>query len=143
MPATRDRWQPSRSTRSSPVRCHSGARVSPHRLFILIGVLLAIAITTSLHWGLHWAWAWSYLLAINLATAALYFHDKRSASSGWLRVPERVLHAFAFAGGTPAAYVSQRVLRHKTLKSQFRVWFFLIFVIQLLLIGAWWYWQRS
>jgi uncharacterized membrane protein YsdA (DUF1294 family) len=140
MPATRDRRRPQMSARPPTPRRRTSSRVSPHRLFLLVGVLLATSITVALHWGLHWSWLWAYLLAINLATAALYVHDKRSAAAGGLRVPERVLHGFAIAGGTPAAYVSQRLLRHKTLKTRFRVWFFLILVVQVFVIGAWWYW---
>src|SRR3954454_25013760 len=131
MPATRQRQRAERTARS-PARRRNGGGVSPHRLFLLIGFLLAALFTTGLRWGLHWAWIWAYLLAINLTTAVLYGYDKRAAIVGGLRVPERVLHGFAFAGGTPAAYLSQRIFRHKTIKSKFRIWFIAIFVMQVL-----------
>src|SRR5688572_3027165 len=98
MPATRDCRRLQTSARPPFPRRRTSSHVSPHRLFPLAGVLLATSITAALHWGLHWSWVWAYVLAINLATAALYVHDKRSATAGRLRVPERVLHVFAIAG---------------------------------------------
>ena len=78
---------------------------------------LAVALGTTVgHWGFHWAWLWSYLAAVNLVTLLLYGYDKRAAAYGGPRVPERVLHAAAIAGGTPAAYLGQRLFRHKTIK---------------------------
>jgi uncharacterized membrane protein YsdA (DUF1294 family) len=81
----------------------------------------------------------AYLVGINLATAAAYLYDKSVAASGaalW-RVPEAVLHLLALAGGTPAAFASQRVLRHKTRKEGFRVWFWVIVAVQVAALVGW------
>lgn len=63
------------------------------------------------------------LLSFNLVIVpALYWWDKRKARlERGLRIPEVVLHFFAFAGGAFSALASQRVLRHKTRKRQFAV----------------------
>lgn len=63
------------------------------------------------------------LLSLNLIVVpGLYWWDKRRArlDSGQ-RVPEIVLHTFAFAGGALAALVNMRLLRHKTRKRPFVV----------------------
>ena len=54
--------------------------------------------------------------------------------AGWLRVPERLLHFLAFAGGTPFALLAQQLLRHKTVKRSFRVVFWVVAVAQVVLI---------
>jgi uncharacterized membrane protein YsdA (DUF1294 family) len=80
-----------------------------------------------------------YLVGVNLATFGAYFYDKSVAASGsalW-RVPESALHLLALAGGTPAAFAGQRLLRHKTRKEGFRVWFWAIAAVQAAAIAAW------
>jgi len=81
-----------------------------------------------------------YVAGINLATMALYGCDKRAAVKNRLRVPENVLHAVALLGGSPAALLSQQMFRHKTVKTSFRISFWLIVVVQVALIAAaiWW-----
>jgi uncharacterized membrane protein YsdA (DUF1294 family) len=80
-----------------------------------------------------------YLCGINLATACAYLYDKFAAVRGYARIPERLLHVLAACGGTPAALVSQIVLRHKTVKRSFRMWFWAIFAAQLAVLAVWAY----
>ena len=81
-----------------------------------------------------------YLAGVNAATFLAYAYDTAGAGRQWPRVPERVLHALALAGGTPAALLGQYVLRHKTLKQPFRRTFLLIIAAQIALLGVWvWY----
>jgi uncharacterized membrane protein YsdA (DUF1294 family) len=86
----------------------------------------------------------SWLIAINVATAIAYAYDKTAAcrTPQWPRVPERALHTLAILGGTPAAFASQQILRHKTIKPSFRVWFWAIVVLQAAIIVAWIWWRR-
>ncbi len=63
------------------------------------------------------AWA---LLAINLLTFVAYGLDKRAATRGQRRTRERTLHLWSLAGGWPAAWCAQRVLRHKCAKASFQ-----------------------
>lgn len=93
-----------------------------------IGLLTLILIRSGLY---HGNGLLAYLLAINIATLGFYGYDKLIAGSGWIRVPELVLHSLALAGGSPAALLSQRLLRHKSLKPAFRIIFWLIVAGQL------------
>lgn len=118
-------------------------RCSPHRFFLLVGSLLTLLLVGFLHLALHVPRIWSYLLAVNVTTAALYAYDKRSATVGRLRVPERILHLWALLGGTPAAFASQRLLRHKILKGSFRTALWAILSVQGFVAAGWWYATRS
>jgi len=63
------------------------------------------------------------VLVMSLLTFGLYAWDKRQAGrSGW-RVPEKRLHVMSLLGGWPGALIGQRWLRHKSIKTRFRVVF--------------------
>jgi uncharacterized membrane protein YsdA (DUF1294 family) len=79
----------------------------------------------------------AYVLAINATTLLAYAYDKRIAGGNRQRVPERVLHALALFGGTPAALLGQLGFRHKTRKSAFRAGFWAIVFLQAAALGAW------
>jgi uncharacterized membrane protein YsdA (DUF1294 family) len=59
-------------------------------------------------------------------TLLLYWTDKRAAQSGAWRTPEILLHTCELLGGWPAAFLAQRVWRHKTIKLSYQVTFWLI-----------------
>jgi uncharacterized membrane protein YsdA (DUF1294 family) len=83
------------------------------------------------------------LAGVNLATILLYGYDKAIAGGQRTRVPENVLHLLALLGGSPAAFLSQSLFRHKTVKPSFRRMFWLILVVQLALLGGGiWWWTR-
>jgi uncharacterized membrane protein YsdA (DUF1294 family) len=77
-----------------------------------------------------------YLAGVNLATVVLYGYDKAVAGGTRTRVPERVLHLLAFAGGSPAALLSRHLFRHKTVKPGFRRVFWTIVVLQAAIVAA-------
>lgn len=109
----------------------------------MLGSLLAAALGVWLGLSFRLHWALAYLIAVNGATFILYGYDKLSARAGrgWMRVPERALHLFAFAGGTPLAFVAQRLFRHKTVKGRFRIAFQAIAIVQACVVAwALWYW---
>ena len=84
------------------------------------------------------AWQWAlvvYVAGVNLVTFAMYAWDKRAAVRNRRRVPERSLLTAALLGGSPAAFVAGRLMRHKTVKRSFRLRFALVVVIQLALLG--------
>ena len=124
-------------------RSRSGSRrASPYRLFALSALLAGSAVAVALHLAFGVNWLIAYLAGVNLATVLLYAYDKAAAGRGtWLRVPERVLHGAALAGGTPGALLAQAVLRHKTVKRSFRAWFVAICVVQVLALAAWGYYR--
>lgn len=59
-------------------------------------------------------------------TVLLYWADKRAAQSGRWRTPEILLHTCEVLGGWPAAFLAQRIWRHKTAKLGYQVTFWLI-----------------
>ncbi len=77
-----------------------------------------------------------HLLSVNVMTFAAYAYDKNAARRQKWRVPERTLHALALIGGTPSALLAQKWLRHKTRKSSFRAYSWLIFMLQLALLAV-------
>jgi uncharacterized membrane protein YsdA (DUF1294 family) len=81
----------------------------------------------------------AYLLSINLVTLGYYGYDKLISGRRMLRVPEKSLHTLAFAGGTPFAFLAQKLFRHKTVKRSFRTMFWILAAIQAAII-AWVLW---
>src|SRR5439155_5134595 len=81
----------------------------------------------------------AFLAAISLATFAAYLYDKSVAigRTRLYRVPETVLHVLALAGGTPAAFAGQKLLRHKSVKRPFRAWFWSIVLLQIAALSLW------
>ena len=75
-----------------------------------------------------------YLLAVNITTLFMYGYDKFIASTSLLRIPELILHSLAVAGGSPAALISQKLFRHKTIKQPFRLILWLIIILQLAVV---------
>jgi uncharacterized membrane protein YsdA (DUF1294 family) len=124
-------------------------RTSHHRrrasipVFFLTGASLAALVTVllALHFGVPWPI--SYLAGINASTFACYGYDKLASRRKYSRVPERTLHLLEFAGGTPGAYLAQRVFHHKTVKGRFRAVFGLIAAVQAgIILWALWYFRR-
>ena len=60
-----------------------------------------------------------WLAAINAATYVAFAADKRRAREHGRRISERTLLTLAMLGGSPAAFVAQQRLRHKTRKQPF------------------------
>jgi uncharacterized membrane protein YsdA (DUF1294 family) len=107
--------------------------------FLLAGAVLTAATAWLLVARLQFGALMAYLAGVNLTTLGAYFYDKSVAGSaaGLWRVPEAVLHLLALAGGTPAALAGQHLLRHKTRKTNFQLWFWAIVILQAVAIGAW------
>lgn len=77
-----------------------------------------------------------YLAAINGFAFLLYWYDKHAARRGARRVPEYVLLLTGFIGGTPAALMAQRLLRHKNRKAVFQFKFWALTLVQAALLVA-------
>jgi uncharacterized membrane protein YsdA (DUF1294 family) len=109
-------------------------------LALVLASLLAAAAWEQ--WSGRWTWIpWlaAWLLGVNLVTLGYYGFDKQQARGGGRRVPERVLHGLALAGGSLGAYAGMQLFRHKTVKGRFRLVFWLIVVAQVgLLIWIGW-----
>jgi uncharacterized membrane protein YsdA (DUF1294 family) len=107
----------------------------------LISLVLCLALTLTLFWlaGVqpHWYNLLAcWLIAVNVVAFFYYGYDKVRAKAGRTRVPEVVLHGLALVGGTIGAYVGMRVFHHKTIKGPFRLVFWTIAVLQLVLVAA-------
>lgn len=70
-----------------------------------------------------------YPAGISLLTFWLYFDDKRRAQNGGWRTPESTLHLCELLGGWPAAFIAQRVFRHKSAKGSYRFAFWAIVIL--------------
>jgi uncharacterized membrane protein YsdA (DUF1294 family) len=111
-------------------------RVSAYSLFGWCGGLLAGASAILLAGRFGVPPLAAYLVGVNIAALLLYGYDKRaSGRESATRVPELTLHAFALLGGSPLAFVGQRVFRHKTRKRSFQIVFWSIVAIQVALAG--------
>ncbi len=103
---------------------HGGSLTEP-QILLLVGLIILPGIALSRIPG-QWMYAGGYLVGINLFTFLFYFHDKKRArNKGW-RIPEARLHLLKLLGGWPAAFISQRILRHKTSKLSYQIIFWLI-----------------
>lgn len=77
------------------------------------------------------------LIAINFFTFTSFWLDKRQAQMGARRTPESTLLWMAFLGGTPGAYFSRRLFRHKTRKQPFSNNLHTIAFLQISAISGW------
>jgi uncharacterized membrane protein YsdA (DUF1294 family) len=106
-----------------------------------VALALTLTLTLVLMLLFHLEMRWERLLicwlaAINVVAFAYYGYDKLRAKVSRSRVPEMVLYGIALAGGTLGAYIGMQVFRHKTIKGSFRLVFWVIAVLQGLLILA-------
>lgn len=62
-------------------------------------------------------------LAASVVTFFAYAFDKAAAKAAGSRTSEATLHFFALAGGWPGALLAQQLLRHKSVKAEFRAAF--------------------
>ena len=96
--------------------------------------LLPIALFALLLLGLGAFWQLpKYWFAVyggaSLISFALYAWDKSAATHGAWRTPESTLHLWALVGGWPGALLAQRLIRHKSVKAEFRAVFWVTAVL--------------
>ncbi len=103
-------------------------------LMLAYAAALAAAVLTQALAG--WV-AWG-VLAVNFVTFLAYALDKQAARQGRWRVRERTLHLWSLAGGWPAAWWAQRLLRHKSSKAAFLRIYWLTVLLHTGATVAWW-----
>ena len=108
-------------------------------LILLAGLAAGVV---ALRWQTMVPWVIAYAIAISGITFGVYAYDKWAVGRSRSRIPERTLHVLALAGGSPAALISQQLFRHKTVKSSFRIRFWLIVAAQAAALSAWLYLNR-
>jgi uncharacterized membrane protein YsdA (DUF1294 family)/cold shock CspA family protein len=72
-----------------------------------------------------------FYLGICALTFLVYAMDKSAAQSGARRIREAHLHGLALIGGWPGAMLAQQLLRHKSVKQEFRAVFWATVVMNL------------
>lgn len=77
-----------------------------------------------------------YLVFINIVAAAVTVSDKKKALVHSWRVKESTLLIISALGGSLGMYITMKTIRHKTKKKKFMVGIPLIFILQVLIIGA-------
>ncbi len=83
------------------------------------------------------------LLAVNLLSFSLMAYDKRCARKGKWRVSEKALFISTACFGGLGGVLGMFLCRHKTKHWYFRVFFPLILVLQIGLLGAgYWFFLR-
>jgi uncharacterized membrane protein YsdA (DUF1294 family) len=95
---------------------------------------VAVVLTAIIWWYIVFDVVLSWLITITLVAFFTYGYDKAIAGSDRTRVPEKVLLALTFAGGTIGAFVGRALFRHKTMKVSFRAQFWLVVGAQLVLL---------
>ena len=75
-----------------------------------------------------------HIVSVNTFTFLLYAGDKYRAQNGGRRAPEYALFLCSVLGGSPAAALAQRLLRHKTIKTSFMWRYYVCVAIGNLLI---------
>jgi len=98
--------------------------------FVIAAVLALIinALLPSL--GLFWSW----IIGVSIASFGTYGYDKSIAGRGVMRVPEVVLHALTALGGSFVSFAGMQIFLHKTQKKSFQLVFWIIVVIQIIVI---------
>ncbi len=111
----------------------------PETLHGLLALMIAVTLGLALLYPFRQSLGWyhglaAWLMAINLTAFGYYGFDKAQARGSGPRVPEIVLHGLSLAGGSFGAYLAMRTFRHKTVKGNFRLAFWLIVALQVLLV---------
>ncbi|RIK24546.1 MAG: DUF1294 domain-containing protein [Chloroflexi bacterium] len=104
---------------------------------------LALAGALALWWILKWDAVLTWLISITIVTFIAYRYDKSIAGSDRFRVPERVLLLLALAGGTIGAITGMYLIgeHHKTSKRSFMLPFFIILIVQAIVVGIYFWWR--
>ena len=113
--------------------------ISPQAVFGIFGILGTGLMTFwGYYVGLHIVW--SYFLAINLVTFFFYGYDKNFSKTTYFRVPESILHGLGMCGGAPGGLMGQMLLRHKTMKTSFQIVYWVIVIVQMIVLSLFsWY----
>ncbi|WP_369802879.1 DUF1294 domain-containing protein [Sporosarcina sp. P20a] len=77
-----------------------------------------------------------YMVILSLWAFGAMGYDKRQAQKKKQRVPERNLWLLALLGGGVGAYFGMQFFHHKTRKTNFRIGFLLLMMIDIVLLLA-------
>src|SRR5262245_32625024 len=109
-------------------------------VFFTLGLSLMAAALAAISWSVlsgSWApgpWLLCWLAALNLTSFVAYGLDKWQARRGGWRIPELTLLLVSFIGGSIGAWAAMVAFRHKTVKGRFRILFWLLVALQVVLV---------
>lgn len=115
----------------------------PVRRFGVITFSIAIVLAALIWWTFSFDVVLAWMIGITLVTFITYGFDKAIAGSNRTRVPEKVLLALSFAGGTIGAFVGRSLFRHKTVKASFRAKLWLVVGFQVFLLFVYIVWVEA
>jgi uncharacterized membrane protein YsdA (DUF1294 family) len=115
----------------------------PVRSFVVVTFGVAIVMTIVIWRSFSIDVVLSWLIAFSLVSFLTYGYDKTIAGSDRIRVPEKVLLALTFAGGTIGTFVGSALFRHKTRKTSFRVQLWLVVGAQVIFVIVYVIWVGS
>jgi uncharacterized membrane protein YsdA (DUF1294 family) len=99
-----------------------------------LGIALLLTFLLALKTPIRFRPVIMWLIAINVTTFSFYGLDKTFARQQLrTRIPELTLQILALAGGTVGALAGMEIFRHKTVKGNFRMIFFLIMAFHIVL----------
>ncbi|TLU65300.1 DUF1294 domain-containing protein [Thalassotalea litorea] len=73
-------------------------------------------------------------LGLSVFTYLMYGWDKHKAQHGGWRTSESTLHLFALFGGWPGATIAQQLIRHKSKKKEFRLFFWVTVILNIVAV---------
>jgi uncharacterized membrane protein YsdA (DUF1294 family)/cold shock CspA family protein len=85
----------------------------------------------------------SVYLISSFITCWAYAVDKSRATHGAQRIPENTLHFLELVGGWPGALLAQELFRHKTVKQSYQIAFWIIVVMNILMVSLYCYFQLT
>ncbi len=100
-----------------------------------VALLFLIAVAVLSLAGILPMWVLAVYVVLSAVTLFVYRSDKARAENGTWRTPEKVLHLLELAGGWPGALVAQWRYRHKTRKVSYQISFWLIVVVNLVVLA--------
>lgn len=77
-----------------------------------------------------------YFLLLNVFGFAVIAYDKYLAKKHKRRIPEKILLAFVLFGGTIGSGLGMLIFRHKTAKRSYLLKFWLIVIVQVIMLYA-------
>jgi uncharacterized membrane protein YsdA (DUF1294 family) len=121
-------------------RSSSNYNIKRTATLLWLGVTLVGGLIVWLLFDLDPVFSW--LLSANVTAFVAYGYDKRIAGTERTRLPERALLVLVIVGGSLGAFIGMHLFHHKTAKTSFQVRFWIIVLIQVLLLVAYWFWIR-
>ena len=107
---------------------------NPKKHFSIIAIILTAALSALLLYLTKLNILYSYLISLNTITFLTYGYDKHQSKKIGMRIPEMVLHLLTLIGGTLGSLLGQLIFRHKIKKMKFIIVFWVIVIVQVIVI---------